>query len=232
MSRRIQNSESRIRNSQGLFVTFEGVEGCGKSTQAKLLAAWLRARGRTALLTREPGGPYLSEKIRRILLDARHHAMHPLTELLLLEASRAQHVSEVIAPALARGAVVICDRFADSSTAYQGYGRGLDHAMVDRLNRDATSGCWPDLTIVVDVPVDVGFSRAAKRKRRFDRMERQQKAFHRRVRRGFRELASLEPTRVKLLDGTFPPDVVQAAVRQLVWSRLAPGKNDTEPRKK
>ncbi|MRR09451.1 dTMP kinase, partial [bacterium] len=180
MSRRIQNSEFRIPNSRGLFVTFEGVEGCGKSTQAKLLAAWLRGRGIRVLLTREPGGPGISEKIRRILLDARHHAMHPLTELLLLEASRAQHVHEAIAPALRRGATVICDRFADSSTAYQGHGRGLDLGMVDRLNRDAAGGCWPDLTIVIDVPVDVGFSRAARRKRRFDRMESQEKAFHRR----------------------------------------------------
>jgi dTMP kinase len=229
MSRRIQNSESRIRNSQGLFVTFEGVEGCGKSTQAKLLAAWLRGRGHAVLLTREPGGPGISEKIRRILLDARHHAMHPLTELLLLEASRAQHVAEVIAPALRRGAVVICDRFADSSTAYQGHGRGLDLGMVDRLNRAAAGDVWPALTLVVDVPVDVGFSRAAGRKRRFDRMESQQRAFHRRVRAGFRALAEREPARVKLLDGTFTPDVVQAAVRQLVWSRLAPGKTIRKP---
>lgn len=225
MSRRIPDSESRIPNSKGLFVTFEGVEGCGKTTQAKMLARWLRGRGHTVLLTREPGGPGISEKIRRILLDARHHAMHPLTELLLLEASRAQHVAEVIAPALRRGAVVICDRFADSSTAYQGYGRGLDLALVDRLNRDAAGGCWPDLTIVVDVPVATGFTRAARRRRRLDRMESQERAFHRRVRGGFRALAEREPGRIKLLDGTFPPDVVQAAVRQLVFHTLKKTRN-------
>jgi dTMP kinase len=230
MPRRVRGPGSRISRSKGLFITFEGVEGSGKSTQAKLLAAWLRAQGRTVVLTREPGGPYISEKIRKILLDARHHEMQPLTELLLLEASRAQHVAEVIAPALRRGAVVICDRFADSSTAYQGHGRRLDLGMVDRLNRTATGGCWPALTLVIDLPVDVGFSRAAQRRRSFDRMESQEKRFHQRVRAGFRALAAGEPSRVTLLDGRFPPDVVQAAVRQLVWSRLS-SRPFSEPRK-
>ncbi len=225
------NRKSHISKQRGLFVTFEGIEGCGKSTQAKLLARWLKAQGHKVLLTREPGGPRISEQIRRILLDARHHAMHPLTELLLLEASRRQHVDEVIAPALTGGVIVICDRFADSSAAYQGSGRGLDPALVDRLNRTATAGCWPDLTLVIDVPVDVGFARAARRQRRFDRMEAQEKRFHHRVRNGFKALAKAAPARVRLLDGRFPPDVVQAAVRQLVWSRLAPGKNAKEPRK-
>lgn len=225
------NRKSQIGKCTGLFITFEGVEGSGKTTQAKLLAAWLKTKGMKVLLTREPGGPRISEKIRRILLDARHHAMHPLTELLLLEASRSQHVREIIAPAMKGRAVVICDRFADSSSAYQGYGRRMDTGMVDDLNRIATGGVWPDLTLVIDVPVDVGFSRAAGRKRSFDRMESQEKAFHLRVRNGFKALAKNEPARVKLLDGRFPPDVIQAAVRQLVWSRLAPGKDYKEPRK-
>ena len=203
-----------------MFITFEGIEGCGKTTQAKMLAQWLREKGLEVVLTREPGGPYISEKIRKILLDAKHHAMAPMTELLLLEASRAQHVAEVIAPALRKGAIVVCDRFADSSTAYQGYGRGINHADIDKLNRTATGGFWPSLTIVIDVPVEIGFSRVVKRRRNLDRMERQQRAFHQRVRGGFRDLALIEPGRVKLLDGTFPPDVVQAAVRQLVASRL------------
>jgi dTMP kinase len=231
MGSRIQNSESRIQNSKGFFITLEGVEGSGKTTQAKMLARWLKAQGRKVLLTREPGGPYISEKIRTILLDARHHEMHPLTELLLLEASRSQHVHQVIAPALASGAIVICDRFADSSTAYQGYGRRMDLDTVRRLNDIATAGCRPALTMVIDVPVSVGFTRAAQRKRRFDRMESQQKAFHQRVRNGFPALARAEPARVKLLDGTFPPDVIQAAVRQLVWSRLISAKEHKEPRK-
>ena len=225
------NRKSQIGKQRGLFITFEGVEGSGKTTQAKILARWLKAQGRKVLLTREPGGPYISEKIRKILLDARHHEMHPLTELLLLEASRSQHMHQVIAPALKAGAIVICDRFADSSTAYQGYGRRMDLDMVRRLNDIATAGCRPALTMVIDVPVDVGFSRAAKRKRSFDRMESQQQAFHQRVRKGFQALAQGEPARVKLLDGRFPPDVIQAAVRQLVLSRLITGRNDQEPRK-
>jgi dTMP kinase len=214
-----------------LFITFEGVEGSGKSTQAKLLAAWLKARGHRVAVTREPGGPGISEKIRKILLDARNHRMDSLAELLLLEASRAQHVAEVIAPALNQGQVVICDRFADSSTAYQGYGRKMDRGLVDRLNRIATGGVWPELTLVIDLPVDVGFKRAAGRKRSFDRMESQERQFHLRVRSGFKALAHDEPARVKLLDGRFPPDVIQAAVRQLVLAKLAPGKNYKEPRK-
>jgi dTMP kinase len=225
------NRKSRIGRERGLFITLEGIEGCGKTTQSKLLARWLKSLGCTVLLTREPGGPYISEKIRTILLDARHHEMHPLTELLLLEASRAQHVAEVIAPALERGLTVICDRFADSSTAYQGYGRRMDRDQVGRLNLIATRGLRPDLTVVVDVPVDVGFSRAAQRKRHFDRMESQEKAFHLRVRNGFRALAAGEPDRVKLLDGRFPPDVIQAAVRQLVWSKLPLKRISKETRK-
>jgi len=224
-SDRAPNRKSQIVKQRGLFITFEGVEGSGKTTQAKMLARWLRSQGRTVLLTREPGGPYISERIRSILLDARHHEMHDLTELLLLEASRSQHVHQVIAPALKSGAIVICDRFADSSTVYQGYGRRMDLDMVRQLNRIATGGCRPALTMVIDVPVDVGFSRAAKRKRSFDRMESQQKAFHQRVRNGFKMVAKSEPARVKLLDGRFPPDVIQAAVRQLVASRLAKIRN-------
>jgi dTMP kinase len=225
MPRRVQNSEFRILNTKGLFITFEGIEGSGKSTQAKLLAAWLKTRGHRVVVTREPGGPGISEKIRKILLDARNHRMDSLAELLLMEASRAQHVAEVIAPALKRGAVVICDRFADSSAAYQGYGRRMDHGLVDQLNWIATGGVWPDLTLVIDLPVEEGFTRAAGRKRSFDRMESQEKAFHLRVRNGFKALAKSDAPRVKLLDGRFPPDVIQAAVRQLVLHALTKTRN-------
>jgi dTMP kinase len=220
MPRRIQNSESRIPNSKGLFVSFEGIEGCGKSTQAGMLARWLKSRGFKVLLTREPGGPGISEQIRKLLLDCRNHHMDPMTELLLLQAARAQHVAQVIKPALEKGVIVLCDRFADSSTAYQGYGRGLSLEMVNTLNRIAVGGVWPRLTLVFDLPVEAGLQRASKRRRALDRMESQQRAFHQRVRRGFREIVKHEPERVKLLDGGQAPDVVQAAVRQLVWSRL------------
>lgn len=188
-----------------------------------MLAGWLRSRGHQVVVTREPGGPFIAEKIRRLLLDVRHRRMSPVAELMLLEAARAQHVAEVVAPALRRGAVVLCDRFADSSSAYQGYGRGMDLEEVDYLNRIAAQGAWPDMTIVLDLPVEEGLRRAAGRRRRLDRMESQQQAFHQRVRRGFRQLAQQEPWRVKLLDGTQLPDVVQAAVRQLVVSKLAGG---------
>lgn len=194
-----------------------------------MLARWLRSQGVKVVVTREPGGPFIAERIRRLLLDVRHRRMSPMAELLLLEAARAQHVEEVVAPALARGEAVLCDRFADSSTAYQGFGRGLDLEAVDRLNRTAAGGVWPDLTIVLDLPAEEGLRRAAGRRRRLDRMESQQRAFHQKVRRGFRQLAAQEPWRVKLLDGTQLPDVVQAAVRQLVASRLSGGRSIRKP---
>ena len=205
---------------RGLFISFEGIEGCGKTTQALLLAKWLKSRGHQVVVTREPGGTPIAEKIRKVLLDSKNHRMSPLTELLLLQASRAQHLAQVIIPALKAGKIVICDRFADSSTAYQGYGRGMDLEMVKQLNQIAVDGCWPKLTLVFDLPVEQGFARAAGRKRVLDRMEKQEKAFHQKVRRGFQEIAKAEPARVKTLDGSFPPDVIQAAVRQLVINCL------------
>jgi dTMP kinase len=210
------NAESLKRKARGLFVSFEGIEGCGKTTQARMLAGWLKSRGHQVVLTREPGGPPIAEKIRKVLLDSRNHHMSPLTELLLLQASRAQHLEQVIVPALQAGKVVLCDRFADSSTAYQGYGRGMGSRLVESLNRIATGDISPALTILIDVPVEMGFSRAAGRKRAFDRMEKQERAFHQKVRRGFQEIARRDSRRVKLLDGGQPPDVLQAAVRQLV----------------
>ena len=216
----IKNQKSKTKKPAGLFISFEGIEGCGKTTQSLLLARWLKGRGHQVIVTREPGGTPIAEKIRRVLLDPGNHRMAPLSELLLLEASRAQHLAQVIVPALKAGKTVICDRFADSSTAYQGYGRGMDLEMINRLNQIAVGGCWPRLTLVFDLPVEQGFARACKRKRSLDRMERQQKAFHQKVRRGFLAIAQAEPDRVKVLDGSFPPDVIQAAVRQLVLSRL------------
>jgi len=209
-----------MQKSKGLFVSFEGIEGCGKTTQAMLLAKWLKSRGHQVIVTREPGGTPLAEKIRKVLLDPGNHQMSPLTELLLLQASRAQHLAQVIIPALKAGKIVVCDRFADSSTAYQGYGRGMDLEMVKQLNQIAVDGCWPSLTLVFDLPVEQGFARAAKRKRALDRMEKQERAFHQKVRRGFKEIAKADPARVKVLDGSFPPDVIQSAVRQLVHNRL------------
>jgi dTMP kinase len=227
---KIGNRKSTIVNRRGLFITFEGIEGCGKTTQVRLLAQGLRRSGREVVVTREPGGPAISELIRDILLDARHHSMDPLTELLLLEASRAQHVAEVIAPALRRGAVVLCDRFADSSTAYQGSGRKMGTGMIDRLNRIATGGVWPDLTFVFDLPVAEGFARASRRRRRLDRMESQQRIFHQRVRNGFKTLAAAEPRRVKLIDARREPEAILDEVWQTVARRLGGGGGRTAGR--
>ena len=141
---------------RGLFITFEGVEGAGKSTQTRRLAASLEKEGVSVLVTREPGGTPISERIREVLLEREHHKMVSTTELLLYAAARSQHVAECIAPALAEGRTVISDRFGDATTAYQGHGRGLDLELIHRLNRVATGGLVPDLTIVLDVPVKVG----------------------------------------------------------------------------
>jgi len=199
----------------GVFITIEGVEGCGKTTQIARLGDLLASKGYNVLLTREPGGTALAERIRELLLDPSNHAMSPLTELLLYEAARAQHVEERIRPALEAGAVVLCDRFADSTTAYQGAGRNLPRETVLALHRIATAGVWPDLTIVIDVPAAEGLRRAS-RVRRQDRIEGEPQAFHERVRECFLELARQEPHRVRVVDGMQSPDAVADAIAVLV----------------
>ena len=203
----------------GLFVTFEGIEGCGKSTQAKRVEAHLKEQGYTVLLTREPGGTPIAEAIRGVLLDPANVAMSPVTELLLYEAARAQHVAERIRPALEKGTVVICDRFADSTTAYQGAGRALSAENVAYLHDLATAGTMPDLTILLDLPVEEGLARAG-RINEPDRLEAEPVAFHRRVRDGFLRIAEQDPERVKVLDGSRPPDDIAADVQRIVEERL------------
>lgn len=199
----------------GKFITFEGVEGCGKSTQIEMLRACLEEKGCDVLVTREPGGVPIAEAIREILLHTAHHAMDPITELLLYEAARAQLVQECIRPALEAGKTVLCDRFADSTTAYQGAGRGLSPEDLARLHALATQGVWPHLTFLLDLPVEEGLRRARHRGR-FDRMEQQDIQFHERVREGFLAIARHEPERVKVIDATPPPDAVFASVRAWV----------------
>lgn len=199
----------------GVFITFEGVEGCGKSTQIALLQDYLTSRGQAVLATREPGGPPISEKIRALLLDPGHAAMSPVAELLLYEAARAQLVDEWIRPALEEGRVVLCDRFADSTTAYQGAGRALGLDLVTQVHAIATRGIWPDLTLVLDVPAAEGLARAA-RARGQDRIEREPLPFHEAVRGEFHALAKREPERVKIIDGTRCVDEVAADIRSLV----------------
>lgn len=198
---------------QGTFLTFEGIEGSGKSTQAALLKDFLEERGLDVLVTREPGGSPIGEQIRSILLDPDNRGMVPLAELLLYEASRCQHVEAVIRPALEDGKTVICDRFFDASTAYQGYARGLGIEMVEELNLVATGGRKPDLTVVLDLPVDIGLKRLG---RSLDRIESEAVEFHERVRQGYLRIADGEPDRVKVVNATGSVDDTFSYVKHLV----------------
>ncbi len=188
----------------GIFITFEGGEGCGKSTQIKNLKNYFEGLGRTCIVSREPGGTPLSEKIRELLLHAKEGSnMSPLTELLLFAAARAQHVEELIKPALERGDVVILDRFYDSSTAYQGAARALDLKLVEELNMIASSRLKPHLTILLDLPVEVGLARAKARDAgSIDRMGSQKLKFYEDVRKAFLKLALDEPERFCIIDST------------------------------
>ncbi|MCY3823336.1 MAG: dTMP kinase [Nitrospinae bacterium] len=183
---------------RGRFITFEGVEGCGKSTQMARLLEWMEKAGLPVLATREPGGTEVGEGIRELLLAPRDEGIDAATELLLYEAARAQHVIEVIRPALEAGAHVLCDRFFDSTTAYQAFGRGLDEEMVLELNRMASGGLVPDLTLLFSVPLEEGLGRA-RGESAGDRLEGESLAFHRRVQAGFEALAKREPGRFRAL---------------------------------
>lgn len=186
-------------SSRGLFITVEGIDGCGKSTQARLIAAALEAAGHDVLRLREPGGVKISEQIRAILLDPANAEMGDVCELLLYEAARAQLVHQVIRPALAAGKTVICDRFYDSTTAYQAFADGLDRGMVSQANELAVDGCRPDLTLVFDLPVEDALRRRSGREAE-DRLELKGMEFQERVAAGFRAVAADEPDRVKLID--------------------------------
>jgi dTMP kinase len=198
-----------------MFITIEGIEGSGKSTLLTGLAQRLRDQGRPLFVTREPGGTPVGDAIRRIFLDDPNLSIAPLTEALLINASRAQHVLDAIRPALERGEIVLCDRYTDSTLAYQGYGRGYDLACLRELCDAATNGLAPDLTFILDVPVSVSEERLVSRAGSADRMELQDRAFHERVRNGFLTLAQLAP-RYHVLDGRRDPsDLVGAAMRVL-----------------
>ena len=203
---------------RGALLTFEGVEGSGKSTQARLLCDWLGGRGVDVVLSREPGGTEIGERIRTILLDPACRDMDGRTELFLYLASRNQHVREKVLPALGRGAVVVLDRFAESSLAYQGGGRMLGLQVVSRLNRLAMAALVPDRTVLVDVPVAVGRSR--KEGAFLDRLEQERIEFHERVRQSYLRIARRAPKRVRVVDGTRPADELQAEVRLLVTEVL------------
>jgi len=204
-----------------LFITFEGVEGSGKTTQIQRLKRYLTQKGFPCRVTREPGGGPIGEKIRKILLNPEHREMSPLSELLLYEASRAQHVIEVVKPLLKKGMVVLCDRFSDASIAYQGYGRKLDLKWVERLNRLSSQGIKPDITFLLDCPSDVGLKRALQRnqmlkKEKEERFEREKIQFHHRVRKGYLSIAQREPHRVKVIDTRKGEEKVFEKIRQIV----------------
>ena len=204
----------------GFFLTLEGPEGSGKSTQARRLADSLTAAGRRCVVTREPGGTRLGERVREILLHAADLSPVPAADALLFNAARAQLVAEVIEPALERGEVVICDRFADSTLAYQGYGAGQPLESLRRLNRFAVGDLEPDLTVLIDLPVEVGLGRKLGGEiTRFE--ERVDVDFHRRVREGFLALAAAEPARFVVIDGRQAAAIVEASILETVEKRLA-----------
>ncbi len=198
---------------KGAFITFEGCEGSGKSTQIRLMADFLRARGAEVIITREPGGTPLAERIRGLLMETSGETIAPLTELFLYEAARAQHVQQVVLPALQHGAIVLCDRFYDSTTVYQGVGRKLDPATVGLLNRLAAGAVRPMHTYVFDLPAAEGLRRAWERGSD-DRMMQEAVTFHEAVREGFLALAQEEGDRITIVDASRPIEIIQEELRR------------------
>jgi len=210
---------------RGRFITLEGIDGCGKSTQREMLAEALRSLGREIVVTREPGGTTIGERIRGLLSSDAIASIQPATELLMIVAARAQHVAEVIRPALETGCIVISDRYTDSSVAFQGYGRGLNLTMVESVNRFATGGLMPDLTILFDLDAQEAQARLDARrtgvldgapKPELAYLDELELEFHVRVREGYLKLAAQDPTRIKVVDASESPDATHAKVMSLV----------------
>jgi len=210
-----------LERSLSLFITFEGIEGSGKTSQIQRLKKYLTQKGIPCKVTREPGGCPIGEKVRKILLNPDHREMVPATELFLYEAARAQHVNEVVQPLLKRGEIVLCDRFCDATLAYQGYGRRIGLKWIERLNCLSSQGIEPDVTFLLDCPSDVGLNRALRRNRRLkqereERFEREEIQFHRRVRKGYLAIARREPHRVKVIDTREGEEKVFEKIRKIV----------------
>jgi dTMP kinase len=203
-----------------MFITFEGIDQSGKSTQCQLLQKYLLSLGHNVLLLREPGGTKISEKIRDLLLDRENRSMRGLTEFLLYSSSRAQLVDEVIKPALAKNQIVICDRYADSSTAYQGYARGLGIDLVEQINQVATCGVAPDLTIFVDIPIQLAFERLKARGKFSDRIEAEGGQFFELVREGYLQIATRHKNRFKVVDGADDINTIEQRIRTLIVQRF------------
>ena len=206
----------------GYFITFEGSEGCGKTTQIEALAKALEAQGKTVLITREPGGTLIGEKIRNLLQDPSHkNEISDMTELLLFSASRAELIASRIQPALKRGEIVICDRFYDSTYVYQGLGRAIDMEIVEQLNQITVGTLKPDLTILLDLDAKVGIERAKSRQSgELDRIENESLAFFEAVRNGYLELAKKEPERFKTIDGLLSVDAIKAIIWDTVETKF------------
>lgn len=206
---------------KGKFITFEGTEGSGKSLQARLLSRRLRKLGYKVIVTREPGNTNIGNSIRKLLLDPKNKSLDPVTELFLYLADRAQHVKEVIEPYLKKGYIVICDRFMDATAAYQGYGRGLSLDLIHKLNKLAVKNIMPDLTIILDVPVEIGLERAKKvGPRGGDRIEREKLKFHHAVHYGYMQLAKKEPKRIKVIKVKDGINDTQEKIREIVLRRV------------
>ena len=200
---------------KGLFITFEGTDGCGKTTQIEMLKDYFEKQGKTVLLTREPGAKGLGTKLREILLNY-DGEVSPVCESFLFLADRAQHVDTIIKPAVARGEIVLCDRHTDSTVAYQGYGRELDIEQIKMLNNIATSGLKPDLTFIFDIDIDTAQKRVGKNK---DRMESAGIEFFKRVRNGYLEIAKQEPERVKVLDGSKSIETIHNELLEILQTK-------------
>jgi dTMP kinase len=205
---------------QGRFITIEGVEGAGKSTMIERIVAWLGARGHRVVQTREPGGTPLSEQLRGILLDNSSHGLDERAELLLVFAARAQHLAELIRPALERGDTVLCDRFTDATWAYQGGGRQLSSDAISRLEQFVHGDLQPDLTVLLDLPVEQGLRRASRRSES-DRFESESVAFFERVRSAYLQRAEANPERFAVIDASGPVEAVWAGVSRALEDRLA-----------
>lgn len=195
-----------------MFITFEGIDLSGKSTQAGLLYDFLRKKRKKAVLVREPGGTVISEKIRDILLDKNHFKMFPVTEFLLFSASRFQLTEEVISPYLKKGYFVICDRYYDSSTAYQGYGGSVDLRKISFINNAATGGVKPDLTFLIDIDIKTASARRQKSGKEHDRIEKKKRDYYLKVSEGFRKIARKESSRFRIIDGSLPAEEVHKLV--------------------
>jgi len=211
-------SKQKKLSYPGFFISFEGGEGAGKSTQIRYLVDYFKAHKIPVLLTLEPGGTKIGEKIRELLLNPNHSELRPRAELLLYLADRAQHVEECILPALKAGKVVITDRYADSSNVYQGLCRNLGLEWTMALNDYATQGLYPDIALVLDLPVKLGFSRM--KQRVLDRMEREKSSFHNKVRRGFLHLSQKYPKRIQVVNAALSQEEVRAEIQKLVIERI------------